>query len=217
MTENYAEARHAMVLCQLRPNRVTSDSVAEAMDTVPREAFVPKALKGVAYMDEDLEIEAGRYLIEPRVFALMLQAAKVQESDVVLDVACGTGYTSAVIGRLAQAVVAIEDREELVEKASETLTSLEADNVAVVSGDLEAGNAKQGPFNVIHINGAIDEVPQALFDQLAEGGRLVCVIGSNPGVATLYVKENGTLVRSALFDAEVPRLGVMAKAAGFQF
>lgn len=217
MTDLYATARRSMVLSQLRPNRITSDRVAEAMETVPREKFVPKLLRGVAYMDEDLEIADGRFLIEPRVFALMLQAAKVEETDVVLDVACATGYSAAVLGLLAQAVVAIEDQDELVEKASEILTSLEADNVAVVKGDLDAGNAKQGPFNVIHINGAVDAVAPGLFDQLAEGGRLTCVIGNNPGVATLYTKEEGVIYSQSLFDAEVPKLGVMASAGGFQF
>ena len=217
MTENFAAARHNMVLSQLRPNNVTSDRVADAMDTVPREIFVPKDLRGVAYMDEDLEVAPGRFLIEPRVFALVLQAAAVKETDVVLDVACGTGYTSAVLGHLAQAVVAIENQEELVERATFTTTSIEADNVAVIQGDLEAGVEKQGPYNVIHINGAINEVPQALFAQLAEGGRLVCILGQKPGVATLFVKEDGKVIQKSLFDAIVPELEDLKKVAGFSF
>ena len=217
MTENFAKARLSMVLSQLRPNRVTSDRVADAMGLVPREKFVPKALRGVAYLDEDLEVAHNRYLIEPRVFGLMLQALKIAETDVVLDVACGSGYTSAVLGQLAQAVVAIEDQDELVEHASEVLASLEADNVAVIKGELNAGNAKQGPYNVIHINGAIDTVAPALFDQLAEGGRLTCVVGSNPGVAKLFVKSDGSIFTQTLFDAEVPRLNAMTKAASFSF
>ncbi|WP_025898634.1 protein-L-isoaspartate O-methyltransferase family protein [Sneathiella glossodoripedis] len=215
MTENFAQARESMVLSQLRPNRVTSDRVADAMGEIPREQFVPKALRGVAYLDEDLEIAKNRYLIEPRVFGLMMQSADVKSTDVVLDIACGSGYTSAVLGKLAQAVVAIDDQEDLVESASQTLAGLEADNVAVISGDLEAGNAKQGPYNVIHINGAIDRVPQVLFDQLAEGGRLVCVIGVNPGVAKLYVKSDGDIIARNLFDAEVPRLGAMREEVKF--
>jgi len=205
------------VLSQLRPNNVTSDSVADAMDTVPRELFVPKNLRGVAYLDEDLQVADDRYLIEPRVFGLMLQAAKVQNTDVVLDIACGRGYTSAVLGRLAQAVVAVENQEELCELASEILTSIEADNVAVVQGELQAGNAKQGPFNVIHINGAIESVPTGLFEQLDEGGRLICVVGSNPGVATLYIKEDGIMHGNSLFDASVPILKAMTNSEGFSF
>ncbi|MCG8494120.1 MAG: protein-L-isoaspartate O-methyltransferase [Sneathiellales bacterium] len=217
MTENFAEARQSMVLSQLRPNNVTSDRVADAMNTVPREEFVPKSLRGVAYMDEDLKVCEDRYLIEPRVFGRMLQSAKVTSSDVVLDVAVGTGYSSAVLGELAQAVVAIENDAALVEKATETLTGLEVGNVAVVEGELTAGNAKQGPFNVIHINGAIDEVPAALIEQLADGGRLICVIGSNPGVATLYRKMGEDVHARALFNAAVPEIASLKKEATFSF
>ncbi|MFT6559156.1 protein-L-isoaspartate O-methyltransferase family protein [Sneathiella sp.] len=217
MTEIYAEARESMVLSQLRPNNVTSDSVADAMNTVPREEFVPKALRGVAYLDEDLQVSDDRYLIEPRVFGRMLQAADIKKSDVALDVACGTGYSSAVIGQLAQAVVAIDTDTELVEKASQTLSALEVDNVAVVEGALEAGNEKQGPYNVIHINGAIETVPMSLIDQLADGGRLICVIGVNPGVATLYTKSGDDVRAKALFNAAVPELGSLKSEATFSF
>ena len=155
--EKFAEARHHMVLSQLRPNRVTDDRVADAMDTVPREEFVPKELRGVAYLDEDLEVAPGRFVVEPRVFGRLLQEANIGPSDVVLDIGCGTGYSSAVLGHLAQAVVAIESDPELVARASEILARLECDNVAVVEGSLAEGNRKQGPYNVIHINGSITE------------------------------------------------------------
>ncbi len=217
MAENYAEARQSMVLSQLRPNNVTSDTVADAMNAVPREEFVPKDLRGVAYMDEDLLVAEERYLIEPRVFGRMLQAVQVSETDVVLDIACGTGYSSAVLGKLAQAVVAIENQPELVEKATEILTRLEADNVAVVEAALDAGNEKQGPYNIIHINGALEEVPDSLIGQLAEGGRLICVIGSNPGVATLYRKIDGKCKPTALFNAAVPENSSFKKEATFSF
>ncbi|GLQ07495.1 protein-L-isoaspartate O-methyltransferase family protein [Sneathiella chinensis] len=217
MTENFAEARLSMVLSQLRPNNVTSDRVADAMNTVPREEFVPKDLRGVAYMDEDLAIAEGRYLIEPRVFARLLQEARVEESDVVLDVAVGTGYSSAVLGELAQAVVAIESTAGMVEKASEILTRLEADNVAVVEGNLQDGNAKQGPYNVIHVNGAIPAVPQALLDQLADGGRLICVIGTNPGVATVIYRKGDRFHDEQVFDAAVPALPELRPAEEFSF
>ncbi|MEP3245172.1 MAG: protein-L-isoaspartate O-methyltransferase [Sneathiella sp.] len=217
MTENYAEARQSMVLSQLRPNNVTSDSVADAMNTIPREEFVPKALRGVAYMDEDLQIADDRYLVEPRVFGRMLQEAKISDTDVVLDVACGTGYSSAVLGNLAQAVVAIENDAALVEQASEILSRLEADNVAVVEAPLDAGNAKQGPYNVIHINGAVKAVPAALLGQLAEGGRLICVVGTNPGVATLYSRLEGDVTPKALFNAAVPEIECLKTEEAFSF
>ncbi|MCC3304970.1 protein-L-isoaspartate O-methyltransferase family protein [Sneathiella sp. HT1-7] len=217
ISEKFAEARHHMVLSQLRPNRVTNDRVAEAMDTVPREEFVPKELRGVAYLDEDLEVAPGRFIVEPRVFGRLLQEADIQSTDVVLDIGCGTGYSSAVLGFLAQAVVAIESDPALVETASETLSRLECDNVAVVEGALVDGNAKQGPYNVIHINGAISSAPQSLLDQLAEGGRLVCVLGSNPGVATIYRRQGDRFFPRAAFDASVPALPDLMSATSFEF
>ncbi len=206
-----------MVLSQLRPNRVTNDRVAEAMDTVPREEFVPKELRGVAYLDEDLEVAPGRFIVEPRVFGRLLQEADIQSTDVVLDIGCGTGYSSAVLGFLAQAVVAIESDPALVETASEILSRLESDNVAVVEGTLADGNAKQGPYNVIHINGAITTAPQSLLDQLAEGGRLICVLGSNPGVATVYRRQGSSFFPRAVFDASVPALPDLMSATSFEF
>jgi protein-L-isoaspartate(D-aspartate) O-methyltransferase len=217
MAENFAAARRSMVLSQLRPNNVTSPSVIDAMGAVPREEFVPKELRGVAYLDEDLPLGEDRFLVEPRVFGRMLQAARISETDVVLDVACATGYTSAVIGQLAQAVVAIEDRPAQVAHASEILSRLEIDNVAVVEGALAAGNARQGPYNVIHINGAVEEVPHSLLEQLAPDGRLICVIGSGPGVATLYRRVGKEFHARSLFDASVPLLDSMVNRDGFHF
>lgn len=215
MTENFAQARHSMVLSQLRPNNVTSDSVAEAMDLIPREEFVPKNLRGVAYMDEDLEVAKNRYLIEPRIFALLIQAAKISKTDVVLDVACGTGYSSAVLGVLAQVVVGLEEDADMVAQATEILTGLEVDNVAVIEGELVSGNVKQGPYNVIHINGAVDAAPETLLDQLSEDGRLICVVGTNPGVATLYSRQGEGYYAQSLFNAAAPVNESLKKATSF--
>ena len=217
IAEKYAEARRHMVLSQLRPNRVTDDRIADAMETVPREEFVPRNLRGVAYLDEDLEVAGGRYLIEPRVFGRLLQEAAVAPTDIVLDIACGTGYSAAVLGQLAQAVVAVESDAELVAQASETLTRLECDNVAVIEGALDKGNVKQGPYNVIHINGSISTAPQSLLDQLAEDVRLICVLGTNPGVATVYRRRGESFFPRAAFDASVPPLPELTRAAAFKF
>ncbi|USG59905.1 protein-L-isoaspartate O-methyltransferase [Sneathiella marina] len=217
ITEKYAEARHHMVLSQLRPNQVTSDRVANAMDTVPREEFVPKNLRSVAYLDEDLEVAPGRFVVEPRVFARLLQEADVKSTDVVLDIGAGTGYSSAVLGHLAQAVVAIDKDPELVAKASETLNKLECDNVAIVEGELAEGNKKHGPYNVIHINGAIDVVPVSLLEQLADDGRLVCVLGGNPGTATVYTRTGESFFPRKAFDASVPVLKDLAQPVTFEF
>lgn len=215
---NYAAARHNMVQSQLEPNRVTDPAVIKAMDTVPREKFVPDALAGVAYLDEDLQIAPGRYLMEPRVFARLVQAAKVGPTDVALDVGCGTGYSAAVLAHLGATVVALESDADLAAQATDILTGLSVENAAVVSGDLAAGLPEQGPFDVIMVGGAIPAVPDALCRQLAEGGRLLAVVGEGRvGEATLFSWRAGVLSRHALFDAALAPLPGFERASEFSF
>ena len=215
---DYAAARLSMVRNQLLPNRLTDAGVTEAIIAVPRERFVPKSLAGVAYLDEDILLGRDRYLMEPRVFARLLQAAEIDEDDVVLDVGCGNGYSAAVISYLAGAVVALEEDEELARNAGELLAELERDNVAVVSGSLRDGNPSQGPYDVVFVNGSIEAVPDALVAQLSDGGRLLCVVGgARIGKATLVVRRGETSDARPLFDAAVPPLPGFARAAEFAF
>ena len=188
MMSVYAEARANMVDNQVRPNRVTDGPVLAAMGLVPRERFVPDDFAGIAYIDEDIAVSPGRYLMEPMVFARLLQAAEITSDDVVLDVGCGSGYSTAVLARLADTVVAVESDAALAEKAIALMTELDADNTAVVTGVLAEGYIKQAPYDVIVLGGAVPEAPRALTDQLAEGGRLVAVVTGNGqvGRATLF-------------------------------
>ena len=158
-------ARLAMIQSQVLPNKVTDERVTEAMNAVPRENFVPKPLRGVAYVDEDLSVGDGRYLMEPMVFARLLQSAIIKPSDVVLDVGCATGYSTAVLAQLAATVVALEENEELAERATEQLTALEVANAAVITAPLKAGYADQQPYDVIILNGSVADVPAALTSQ----------------------------------------------------
>lgn len=216
--ENFALARDHMIDGQLKPNRVTDPRVLDALRAVPREVFVPKALKGVAYVDEDLEVAPGRFLMEPMVFSRLLQETSVIGSDVVLDIGCATGYSAAVLSHLAAAVVAVEEDPDLAEKAMANLTELECANAAVTKGPLASGAADQGPFDVIFINGAVEQVPVALLGQLAEGGRAACVyVVDGVGKASLFIKEGGVVGRRELFDASVPALPGFAKERGFVF
>ena len=204
---DFAVARQNMVLSQLEPNQVTDPSVTEAMASVPREAFVPSHLAGVAYVDEDLEIAPGRYVIEPVVLARMLQAADIKPGDLVLDIGCGTGYSTAVLARLAATVVALENESDLAARATETLARLAVDNAAVVTGPLALGMAAQGPYDVIVLQGAIPDLPAALGEQLADDGRLVAVTGSGgTGKATLFGRHDGVISGAILFDAGIPPL-----------
>jgi len=215
---NAALRRRAMLDGQLRPNRLTEERLQQAMLATPRERFVPAELRGVAYVDEDLPLGRGRFLLEPMVFARLLQAAALTSADVLLDVGCGTGYSSVIAARLAGTVVALEADAEFVRLANENLSALGVDNAAVVAGELALGYAEQGPYDVIVLNGAVERVPDALLDQLAEGGRLVGVeTGGGTGRAVLYAKQNGLVGRRVLFDAAVGPLPGFQRDAGFTF
>ena len=215
---DFAAARLSMVQNQLLPNNLTDPDVTEAILAIPRERFVSDQLASVAYLDEDIRVGPDRYLMEPRVFARLLQAAQIHEDDVVLDIGCGTGYSSAVLSHLAGAVVALEGDEALAKTATGLLADLERDNVAVISGSMRDGNRGQGPYDVILINGSIEAVPDGLVAQLSEGGRLLCVVGSSRiGRATIVVKRGDAHDARSLFDAAVPTLPGFQAEAGFVF
>lgn len=206
-SSEYAIARRNMVDSQLRPNRLTDPKLIYALAETPREVFVPKAKRGIAYVDEDIEIAPGRYLMEPMVFARLVQAAEIGPDDMVLDVACGTGYSPAILARLAATVVAIEADESLREQAAKTLDNLEIANVIVEEGSPLDGFAKQAPYDVILVEGAVAEVSPALLDQLADGGRLIAVVRDGPvGRARLYLRQNGVQSVREMFDAAMPLL-----------
>lgn len=211
-------ARQQMISGQIRPNRVTDERVLGAFASVPREAFLPKALKGVAYLDEDLEIRPGRFIMEPMVMARLVQAAGILESDVVLDVGCTTGYSSAVLAQLAATVVALEEDQELAKIAAEKLAEAEIDNVAVVQGSLAGGAHKHGPYQVIFLNGAAEQIPAELIDQLDEGGRLVFVrLEKNVGHGHMITKTGELTGGRDLFDAGTPLLPGFGTKTAFVF
>ncbi|NQV59749.1 MAG: protein-L-isoaspartate O-methyltransferase [Alphaproteobacteria bacterium] len=211
-------ARLNMVNNQLLTNKLTDDRIAQALLSVPRENFVPKSLRSVAYLDEDMPLDNGRYLMEPMIFARMLQSAAIGPRDVVLDVACGTGYSTAVLARLAAAVVGLEVDEAAVAGAEAHLAALNIDNAAVVVGTLADGCGDQGPYDVIFVNGAVEELPAAYAGQLTEGGRLVVVERRGPvSQAVLYTNRDGLLSRRELFDAMIPVLPDFEMAEEFHF
>ncbi len=216
---DYATARLNMVESQIRPNKVTDLRLIEAFETVPRELFVPEPLRGIAYIDEDVALGGGRFVMEPRVLARLLQAAQPGPEDVALDLGCGSGYATAILSRLVATVVALEDDGALATAANRTLGKLEIDNAVVVEGPLAEGYPKQAPYNVILLGGAVAEVPAAIADQLAEGGRLVTVVDAGPGLghATLMRRDGGVISSRVLYDAALPVLPGFEAQPGFVF
>lgn len=217
MPDNSA-SRTNMVNCQVLTNKVTDRGLSAALLAVPREKFVPRSHAGVAYLDEDLPLGNGRYLLQPMVFARLLQTLAVAADDVVLDIACATGYSTAILARLAATVVGLEDNEDVAAATNERLTGMAVDNAAVVSGPLTEGYGAQAPYDAIFINGAVEVPLDALIGQLAEGGRLVAVERNGPiGVAVLYQNLHGRISRREVFDAQLPVLPGFERAGEFQF
>ena len=216
---DHAAARRNMVSGQIRTNRVTDERIIEAMEEIPRERFVPHAKRGVAYVDEDVKIASGRYLMEPMVLARLVQESNIAADDMVLDVGCGTGYATAIMARLAGTVIALDVDESLAAEAERTLSAVGADNAIVMTGPLAEGCARQAPYDVILLGGAVDHLPQALADQLAERGRIVGVLRKAGGVgqATFWAKHRGALSSRSLFEASLPPLPGIARPVHFEF
>ena len=199
----FAVQRRSMVDSQLRTNKVVDEALIAALLEVPRERFVPDRLAPVAYVDEDLPLEDGRFLMEPMIFARLVQLLSVSPSDIVLDIGCGPGYSSAVLSRLCSTVVALECDSGLAETARRNLARADIDNVIVVDGPLAAGYPDQAPYNAILLGGAVPEIGTALTGQLAADGRLAAVVaqGPAPGRAICATESGGSVSTRIAFDA----------------
>lgn len=215
---DYAAARRNMVESQLRPNKVTDAAVLDAMASLPRELFVPEPLRGVAYVDEDIPLGHGRFLMEPMILARLVQLAEVESSDSVLLIGAGVGYSAAVLAPIASRIIAVESDGVLARQAQQTLKTLGISNVAVIEGSLSEGAPRLAPFEAIVFDGAVGIVPPAIIEQLAENGRLVAVVHDGRiGRATLLTGVAGVVSSRMAFDAAVPRLPGFDAAPAFVF
>jgi protein-L-isoaspartate(D-aspartate) O-methyltransferase len=215
---NTVAARRMMVDGQVRTAGITDLDLIDAMLAVPRERFVPQPLVEQAYRDGDIAIGDGRVLLKPMVLAKLIQAARVKRDDHVLDVGCGTGYSAAVLARLAGAVVALEENEALALQAKEALAATSGSRVTVAIGPLTAGWPAAAPYDVILLNGATEVVPETLGRQLKPDGRLACIFGRGPtGKAMIYRVIEGQLVGRPVFDAAAPVLPGFVAPPAFVF
>jgi protein-L-isoaspartate(D-aspartate) O-methyltransferase len=213
----YTVPRFNMVEGQIRTNRVTDERLLATLSAIPRELFVPPALASVAYVDTSLRLAGHRYLMEPLFLARLIQSAGVDETDAVLVIGAGTGYSAAVLAHVAQTVIAVENDAVLVDAARRNMKALGLANVVVESGDLCAGWASGGPYDVILIDGMVAAVPDAIVAQLADHGRLVTIqaLEGCCGAGMLFRKLGGVVSGRALFDATSPFLPGFEPAAAF--
>ncbi|MFY9759761.1 MAG: protein-L-isoaspartate O-methyltransferase [Xanthobacteraceae bacterium] len=212
-------ARRMMVDGQVRTADVTNLDLIAAMLAVPREQFVPPPLAGQAYLDSDIPLGAGRALLKPMVLAKLIQGAQVSASDHVLDVGCGTGYSSAVLSHLVGSVVALEEDTTLARRAQGALSAGHgAANVTVAIGPLTAGWPAAAPYDLILLDGATEITPEVLGRQLKPDGRMACVLGrAQTGKAMIYRMIEGHLVGRPIFDAAAPLLPGFAATPTFVF
>ena len=216
---DFNAARQNMVASQIRTNKVKNLKLLSALAETPREGFLASRLQEIAYVDEDLAIGGGRYLMEPMVLARMIQALDLDDGDVALDIGCASGYSSAVLARLTTAVVAVECDASLAREATTNFAAIGVDNVVVVEAELSNGHTEQAPYQAIFLNGAVPKLPEKLIGQLAEGGRLCAVIdsGTGPGQAIRAVLQDATVATRVLFDANVRPLPGFDRETGFVF
>ncbi len=216
----HEERRHLMVKTQIRTNKVTDSGVLAAFEDVPKEFFIDDALADLAYIDEDLFLANGRFILESMVLARMIQALGLKESDSVLDIGGASGYSTALLSRLAGSVVGIESDAELAQIGQDNLVAYGVDNAVILEGALNIGYASEAPYNAIIIEGSAAAIPQNLLAQLADGGCLVAVLRDTPqvpGRVVKYTSVEGEYPRQTLFDAQTPMLAEFSEIKGFSF
>jgi protein-L-isoaspartate(D-aspartate) O-methyltransferase len=212
----FASRRVMMVDTQVRPSDVTKFPIIDAMLSVPRETFVPEDKREAAYMGENLPLGPGRVVLEARTMAKLLDALDIQPGELVLDIGCGLGYSAAVIARLGETVVAVEEDETLAAEAQRLLSEAGVDNAIVVLGKLAEGSAKCAPYDVITIEGGVEKVPEAILDQLKEGGRIGAVFMEGAvGTARIGYKTDGRVSWRQVFNAAAPVLPGFHAARSF--
>jgi len=207
-----------MVESQVRPSDVVDRRIPSAMREVERERFVPEAKRAVAYADELIQLNDNRFLLPPRVLAKMIQHLELGNDNLVLDVGCGTGYSTAVISRIAQTVVGLESDQKLAAEATRAIAAAEIDNAVIVEGPLAEGHGDEGPYDGILVNGAVHEMDEQLLDQLKDGGRLVAIqLEDGYGRVRQWRRFDSQFDSRVVFDAVAPVLPGFERPPKFVF
>ncbi|MCK0143015.1 protein-L-isoaspartate O-methyltransferase [Aliiroseovarius sp. F20344] len=202
---DFAARRTIMVDTQVRPSDVTKFPIIDAMLSIAREEYVPDGKREAAYVGENIALDDNRVILEPRTLAKMLDALDIQPDELVLDLGCGLGYSAAILASLSDFVIAVEEDESRANEAQEILSAQGVDNVAVVAGPLAEGNEKNGPYDVIMVQGAVESVPSQILNQLKDGGRMACIFAEGMlGTAKIGYKIDGEMVWRHGFSAGAP-------------
>jgi protein-L-isoaspartate(D-aspartate) O-methyltransferase len=213
---DFATRRTIMVDTQVRPSDVTKFPIIDAMLTVPRERFLPADRRELAYVGEHVPLGGGRVLLDPRTFAKLLDGLEISKTDVALDIGCGLGYSTAVLAHLSDFVVGVDEDAATCNQAQGLLSEIGVDNAAITAGPLTAGSPKAGPYDVIFIGGAVADLPEALLDQLKEGGRIAAIWTEGAlGVARIGTRHAGRISWRFAFNAAAPVLPGFSRAPSF--
>jgi protein-L-isoaspartate(D-aspartate) O-methyltransferase len=217
---DFGQARRMMVDGQLRTFDVNDIPLLDAFDSIPRERFVPPGRESLAYMDQDIVVSEGptrRLMLSPMILARLIQSLGIKPGERVLDVACGLGYSTAILATVGAKVTALESDEALAAAARDRLAAVDV-HARVVSGPLQEGYAPGGPYDAILVNGAFEVRPESLLRQLAEGGRLAGVQGRGRSAkAVVFVRAGDAFGQRSIFDAAAPILPPFQKTPGFVF
>ena len=217
---NYELARKNMVENQIRANKVTDTKIIDAFSNVEREIFVPESYREISYNDEDIRLSRNRFMMKPMILARLFQSLSLNGNENILHIGSNSGYASAILSQLCHAVISIESDKKLYEKSINIFSEIGFDNVVPLHGSMEVGVPKESPFDVIFIEGALEEKPKALFDQLNNNGKLVVVLkpsNVNIGKANLFFKLNNEIGNEVLFDAQVTKLSIFKSKPRFNF
>ncbi len=207
--QSFIRARKIMLESQIRPNKVIDEMVLSAFAEIPRELFVQKSMRDIAYIDEDLPLSNGRSLMEPMVLARLIQSLNLGVSDNVMIIGVGTGYSAAIISKIVASVIGVESRANLIQKAENNLARLDITNTVLFKERLQDGYSKEAPYNAILIDGGVSFVPENILNQLANNGRLVSIYRpeiETAGEASLWMRAASNFSRTCLFNAQVPTL-----------
>tara|TARA_B100001029_G_scaffold175177_1_gene176288 strand:+ start:648 stop:1298 length:651 start_codon:yes stop_codon:yes gene_type:complete len=207
-----------MIEGQIKPIGGIKKNILEAFNSIDRIDFVPQSFKKSSYSEKNLFIKRDRFVLKANLIARIISALSISSEENVLVIGSSTGYTSAIISKLAETVISIEEDQDLLDFSEEALRKNGIDNIVIINNSMIEGCSEQGPFNAIIIEGAVDEVPLKILNQLDDDGRLIAMISDN-GICNVieYKKRNKSFTNRFLFSCTAPKLRCFDKRKSFSF